>query len=137
MGFLDKIKQQATDVATTVVEKTQETAKTGQLQMQLRSLKSEEKDSLADLGAAMMALGETPGSLSDQADRVRQVRLRIAEKEAEIAEGRETDAEGSAEPPSTPADTVESDAEEVVETTTATAADEAPPATAADEAPPS
>ena len=30
MGFLDKIKQQATDVATTVVEKTQETAKSGQ-----------------------------------------------------------------------------------------------------------
>ena len=128
MGFLDKIKQQATDVATSVVEKTQETAKTGQLQMQLRNLKSEEKDSLADLGAAMMALGETPVSLSDQADRVRQVRLRIAEKEAEIAEVREADAEDSAEAPATPADTVESDAEEVVE---------APPTATADEAPPS
>ena len=60
MGFLDKIKQQATDVATTVVEKTTDTAKTGQLQMQLRSLKGEEKEALADLGAAMIALGETP-----------------------------------------------------------------------------
>jgi hypothetical protein len=130
MGFLDKIKQQATDVATTVVEKTQETAKTGQLQMQLRSLKNEEKDALADLGAAMMALGETPASLSDQADRVRQVRMRIAEKESEIAEVREAEGEASSStPPSTPADTVESDAEEVVE---------APPAAAADEtAPPS
>ena len=137
MGFLDKIKQQATDVATSVVEKTQETAKTGQLQMQLRSLKSEEKDSLADLGAAMMALGETPASLSDQADRVRQVRMRIAEKEAEIAEVRDADAEGSAEAPATPADTVESDAEEVVEAPPTATADEAPPTATADEAPPS
>ena len=131
MGFLDKIKQQATDVATTVVEKTQETAKTGQLQMQLRSLKNEEKDALADLGAAMMALGETPASLSDQADRVRQVRLRIAEKESEIAEVREAEGASGAAPPSTPADTVESDAEEVVETPTSAAADEAAPATEA------
>ncbi len=134
MGFLDKIKQQATDVATTVVEKTQETAKTGQLQMQLRTLKNEEKDALADLGAAMMALGETPASLSDQADRVRQVRLRIAEKETEIADMREADAEAAA-PPSTPADTVESDAEEVVETPPSAAAD-TPPSAAA-ETPPS
>jgi len=124
MGFLDKIKQQATDVATTVVEKTQETAKTGQLQMQLRSLKNEEKDALADLGAAMMALGETPSSLSDQADRVRQVRLRIAEKESAIADVREAEEESSTPPPATPADTVESDAEEVVE---------APPTAAADQ----
>jgi hypothetical protein len=127
MGFLDKIKQQATDVATTVVEKTQETAKTGQLQMQLRSLKNEEKDALADLGAAMIALGETPASLSDQADRVRQVRLRIAEKESEIAEVREADAEAAAPPPATPADTVESDAEEVVETPPSAAAQDAAP----------
>jgi hypothetical protein len=125
MGFLDKIKQQATDVATTVVEKTQETAKTGQLQMQLRSLKNEEKDALADLGAAMMALGDTPASLSDQADRVRQVRLRIAEKESEIAEGREAEGESTSPPPATPADTVESDAEEVVETPPSAAADQA------------
>ena len=127
MGFLDKIKQQATDVATTVVEKTQETAKTGQMQMQLRSLKNEEKDALADLGAAMMALGETPASLSDQADRVRQVRLRIAEKESEIAEVREAEGDTESAPPSTPADTVESDAEEVVETPPAAAADESTP----------
>jgi hypothetical protein len=127
MGFLDKIKQQATDVATTVVEKTQETAKTGQLQMQLRSLKNEEKDALADLGAAMMALGETPASLSDQADRVRQVRLRIAEKESEIAEVREAEGESASPPPATPADTVESDAEEVVDTPPAAAANETDP----------
>jgi hypothetical protein len=123
MGFLDKIKQQATDVASTVVEKTQETAKTGQLQMQLRSLKNEEKDALADLGAAMMALGDTPSSLSDQADRVRQIRLRIATKETEIAEVRESE---SGEPAAAAADTVESDAEEVVEAPPASAQDEAP-----------
>jgi hypothetical protein len=123
MGFLDKIKQQATDVASTVVEKTQETAKTGQLQMQLRSLKNEEKDALADLGAAMMALGDTPSSLSDQADRVRQIRLRIATKETEIAEVRESE---SGEPAAAAADPVESDAEEVVEAPPASAQDEAP-----------
>ena len=50
MGFLDKLKQQATDVASTVAEKTQETAKVGQLQMQLRSLKGEEKDALTEFG---------------------------------------------------------------------------------------
>jgi hypothetical protein len=123
MGFLDKIKQQATDVASTVVEKTQETAKTGQLQMQLRGLKNEEKDALADLGAAMMALGDTPSSLSDQADRVRQIRLRIATKETEIAEVRESEA---AEPAAAAADTVESDAEEVVEAPQSSAQEETP-----------
>ena len=50
MGFLDKLKQQATDVASTVAEKTQEMAKVGQLQMQLRNLKGEEKDALAEFG---------------------------------------------------------------------------------------
>jgi hypothetical protein len=111
MGFLDKIKQQATDVASTVVEKTQETAKTGQLQMQLRSLKSEEKDALADLGVALMALGDVPTGLSDQAAAVREVRERIAAKEAEIAEVRESDDT----PAASAGETVESDAEEVVE----------------------
>jgi hypothetical protein len=123
MGFLDKIKQQATDVASTVVEKTHETAKTGQLQMQLRGLKNEEKDALADLGAAMMALGDTPSSLSDQADRVRQIRLRIATKETEIAEVRESEA---AEPAAAATDTVESDAEEVVEAPQSSAQEETP-----------
>ena len=120
MGFLDKIKQQATDVASTVVEKTQETAKTGQLQMQLRSLKSEEKEALADLGVALMALGDVPAALSDQAGAVRSARERIAAKEAEIADVRESDdapVAGSAE-------TVESDAEEVVEAPQSSAGDE-------------
>jgi TolA-binding protein len=111
MGFLDKIKQQATDVASTVVVKTQETAKTGQLQMQLRSLKSEEKESLADLGLALMALGDIPAALTEQAAAVRDVRERMAAKETEIAEARKSD--------DTPAEeageTVESEAEEVVE----------------------
>src|SRR3954464_12789458 len=86
MGFLDKIKQQATDVATTVVEKTQETAKSGQAQLQLRSLKGEEKEARADLGAAMIALAEAPPSLSDQIARVHDIRDKIAAKEQEIAD---------------------------------------------------
>jgi hypothetical protein len=122
MGFLDKIKQQATDVASTVVEKTQETAKTGQLQMQLRSLKSEEKESLADLGVALMALGDIPAALDSQAAAVRSARERIAAKEAEIAEVRESD-----DAPSTATgETVESDAEEVVEAPQAASTDDSP-----------
>ncbi|MDX6521610.1 MAG: hypothetical protein QOF08_2215 [Gaiellales bacterium] len=122
MGFLDKIKQQATDVASTVVEKTQETAKTGQLQMQLRSLKSEEKESLADLGVALMALGDIPGALSEQAAAVRSVRERIAAKEAEIADVREGDDVSS----TATGETVESDAEEVVEAPQASSTDDSP-----------
>jgi hypothetical protein len=122
MGFLDKIKQQATDVASTVVEKTQETAKTGQLQIQLRSLKNDERDALADLGAAMMALGETPPSLTEQAAKVRDLRDQIAAKEQEIAEVRE--GEQAAEPAAAATDTVESDAEEVAEAPAPAAADE-------------
>jgi hypothetical protein len=122
MGFLDKIKQQATDVASTVVEKTQETAKTGQLQMQLRSLKGEEKEALSDLGVALMALGDIPAALDGQAAAVRSARERIAAKEAEIAEVRESD-----DAPSTATgETVESDAEEVVEAPQASA-DDSPP----------
>jgi hypothetical protein len=123
MGFLDKLKQQATDVATTVVEKTQETAKTGQLQIQLRNLKAEEKEALADLGAGLVALGDVPASLSDQAARVREVRDKIAAKEAEIAEVREGDDQPAAATTSTSAgDTVESDAVEVTEPETPQAA---------------
>jgi hypothetical protein len=113
MGFLDKLKQQATEVASTVVEKTQETAKTGQLQMQLRTLKTEEKEALADLGAGLMALGDVPASLSDQGGRVREVREKIAAKEAEIADVKEGD-DGDA-PAASAGDTVESDAVEVTE----------------------
>jgi hypothetical protein len=113
MGFLDKLKQQATEVASTVVEKTQETAKTGQLQMQMRTLKTEEKEALADLGAGLMALGDVPASLSDQAGRVREVREKIAAKEAEIADVKEGD-DGDT-PAASAGDTVESDAVEVTE----------------------
>jgi hypothetical protein len=127
MSFLDKIKQQATDVASTVVEKTQDTAKTGQLQMQLRSLKGEEKDALADLGAAMIALGETPESLADQVAKVTDTREKIAAKEQEIAE-RRADDESGAEAAADPANTVESDAEEVADAEPAAAAQDETPA---------
>jgi hypothetical protein len=126
MGFLDKIKQQATDVASTVVEKTQETAKTGQLQIQLRGLKNDEREALADLGAAMLALGDVPPSLSEQAARVRDLRERIAAKEQEIADVRESEDEEAAPAASTEtaSETVESDAEEVAEAPTSAASDE-------------
>jgi septal ring factor EnvC (AmiA/AmiB activator) len=124
MGFLDKLKQQATDVASTVVEKTQETAKTGQLQIQLRNLKSEEKEALSDLGAGLMALGDVPASLSDQAARVREVREKIAAKEAEVADLKE----GDDEPAASAGDTVESDAVEVSEPDTPASEPETPPA---------
>ena len=55
VSFFDKLKEQAIDVATTVADKTQETAKTGQLQMQLRSLKGEESDALTEFGRAAYA----------------------------------------------------------------------------------
>lgn len=125
MGFLDKIKQQATDVASTVVEKTQETAKTGQLQIQLRGLKNDEREALADLGAAMLALGDVPPSLSEQATRVRDLRERIAAKEQEIADVRESEAEAApAASAETASETVESDAEEVAEAPASAASDE-------------
>lgn len=125
MGFLDKIKQQATDVASTVVEKTQETAKTGQLQIQLRGLKNDEREALADLGAAMLALGDVPPSLSEQAARVRDLRERVAAKEQEIADVRESEAEAApAASAETASETVESDAEEVAEAPASAASDE-------------
>lgn len=111
MGFLDKIKQQATDVASTVAEKTQETAKTGQLQMQLRSLKGEEKDALADFGRQAYGLhrdgglAERSGELASGAARIADLQSQIAAKEQEIADVKGED--GS--------DTVEASAEEVSE----------------------
>ena len=73
MGFLDKIKQQATDVASTVAEKTQETAKAGQLQMQLRGLKGEEKDAYADFGRQAYGL-HRDGALAERSGELRELR---------------------------------------------------------------
>lgn len=113
MGFLDKIKQQATDVASTVAEKTQETAKVGQLQMQLRSLKGEEKEAHADFGRQAYglhrdgALAERSGELASGAARIADLQSQIAAKEQEIADtkGDEDSAtvEGSAEEVGEPA----------------------------------
>lgn len=116
VGFLDKIKQQATEVASTVAEKTQETAKLGQLQVQLRNLKSEERDALADFGRSAYALheqgalAERSGELAGAAAKIADVRRQIADKEAEIAQVR--GGEGSEDGVS---DTVESSAEEVAD----------------------
>lgn len=92
MEFLDKLKVQAIDVATTVAEKTQETAKTGQLQMQLRTLKGEEKDALTEFGRttyglyAQNALAERSGELAGAAAKIEDLRRQIDEKVAEITE---------------------------------------------------
>jgi chromosome segregation ATPase len=130
MGFLDKIKQQATDVASTVAEKTQETAKVGQMQMQLRSLKGEEKEAFADFGRQAYglhrdaALAERSGELASGAARIADLQSQIAAKEQEIADVKGE--EGS--------DTVEGSAEEVSEP--ATSAPPPPPPPAAETPPP-
>lgn len=116
MGFLDKLKQQATEVASTVAEKTQETAKVGQLQVQLRNLRNEERDALADFGRAAFALheegalAERSGELAGAAAKIKDVRRQLADKEAEIAELRGSGSEDG------DSGTVESSAEEVGET---------------------
>jgi hypothetical protein len=115
VGFLDKIKQQATEVASTVAEKTQETAKLGQLQVQLRNLKSEERDALAEFGRSAYALheqnalSERSGELAGAAAKIADVRRQIADKEAEIAQVRGDGADDGG------SDTVESSAEEVAD----------------------
>jgi len=132
MGFLDKIMQQATEVASTVVEKTQETARVGQLQMQLRSLKGEEKDALADFGRQAYglhrdgALAERSGELASGAARIADLQSQVAAKEQEIADVKGED--GS--------DTVEGSAEEVSEPAASTPPPPPPSATEASAPPP-
>ena len=122
MGFLDKLKTQATDVASTVVEKTQETARVGQLQVQLRTLRNEERDLLADFGREAYRLHEQgtldAGSpeLTDTAAKIADVRARLSEKEAEVAEARGQRPDD--------ADTVEAEAEEIVDASATGAATE-------------
>ena len=92
MEFLDKLKVQAMDVASTVAERTQETAKTGQLQMQLRTLKGEEKEALTDFGRSAYTLynqnglAERSGELAGAAAKIADLRRQVDEKVAEIAE---------------------------------------------------
>jgi hypothetical protein len=127
MSLFEKLRTQATEVATTVVGKTQDTAKTGQLQLQLRNLRSEERDALVRLGDLAHTL-VSEGRLDDAATElqplvsvVTDVRERIAKREAELAAKR---AEGDEEP----ADdgTVESTAEEISDAS-AEASQEGPP----------
>jgi hypothetical protein len=118
MGFLDKLTQQASEVASNVAVKTQEVAKTGQLQLQLRNLHGEERDALVEFGREAFtlhqanALSERSGELAGAAARITDIRAQIAEKEQEIAAVKSDDLADEA-PPS---DTVESSAEEVAET---------------------
>lgn len=124
MSLFEKLKSQATEVATTVVEKTQDTAKTGQLQLQLRNLRSEERDALVRLGDLAHTLvsegrvDEAASELQPLASVVTDVRERIAKREAELAEKRQTEGEAAADDDGT----VESTAEEIAEGA------EAPPA---------
>jgi hypothetical protein len=117
MGFLDKLKQEATAVAGTVAEKTQEVAKTGQLQVQLRNLNGEERDALTEFGREAFnlyqanALAERSGELAGAAAKISDLREQIAAKEAEIAAVK-SDGDGGAAASS---DTVESTASEVAD----------------------
>jgi hypothetical protein len=105
VGLLDKLKSQATEVAGQVVEKTQETARVGPLQIQLRTLKGEERDALTDFGREAYrlhgegALGDGSAELTAIAARIADARSRIADKEAEIADARgaERPSEGTVE----------------------------------------
>jgi uncharacterized protein involved in exopolysaccharide biosynthesis len=130
MGFLDKLTQQASEVASSVAVKTQEVAKTGQLQVQLRNLNGEERDALVEFGREAYnlqqanALAERSGELAGAAAKITDIRAQIAAKEQEIAaiksDGLADDAPSS--------DTVESSAEEVAEPPAAeTPAAETPP----------
>jgi hypothetical protein len=127
MGFLDKLKQQATDVASTVAEKTQETAKVGQLQVQLRNLRGEERDALNEFGREAYnlheahALAERSGELAGAAAKIADIRAQIADKEQEIAAVRSDSGDDGDTPGG---ETVESSAEEVAEPTAA--AEQAP-----------
>jgi hypothetical protein len=120
MGFLDKLKQQATDVASTVAEKTQETAKVGQLQVQLRNLRGEERDALNEFGREAYnlqeagALAERSGELAGAAAKIADIRAQIADKEKEIAAVR-SDSGGDGDGGTPAGETFESSAEEVPE----------------------
>jgi hypothetical protein len=130
MGFLDKLTQQASDVASTVAEKTQEVAKSGQLQVQLRNLKGEERDALTEFGREAFnlheanALAERSGELAGAAARIADIRAQIAAKEQEIAAVKSDGGDGGA-PAS---DTVESSAEEVADSPAADATPNGGPA---------
>jgi hypothetical protein len=118
MGFLDKLTQQASGVASTVAEKTQEVAKVGQLQVQLRNLNGEERDALVEFGREAFnlheahALAERSGELAGPAAKIVDIRAQIAAKEHEIAAGK---SDGSADEAAPASDTVESSAEEVAD----------------------
>ena len=130
MGFLDKLTQQASEVASSVAVKTQEVAKTGQLQVQLRNLKGEERDALTEFGREAFnlheanALAERSGELAGAAARIADIRAQIAAKEQEIAAVKSDGGDGGA-PAS---DTVESSAEEVADSPAADATPNGGPA---------
>jgi hypothetical protein len=128
MGFLDKLTQQASGVASTVAEKTQEVAKVGQLQVQLRNLNGEERDALVEFGREAFnlhqagALAERSGELAGPAAKIVDIRAQIAAKEQEIAAVK---SDGSSDDGAAASDTVESSAEEVADP--APAAETPPP----------
>jgi hypothetical protein len=128
MGFLDKLTQQASGVASTVAEKTQEVAKVGQLQVQLRNLNGEERDAMIEFGREAFnlhqagALAERSGELAGPAAKIVDIRAQIAAKEQEIAAVK---SDGSSDDGAVASDTVESSAEEVADP--APAAETPPP----------
>jgi hypothetical protein len=117
MSFFDKLKQQASDVASTVAEKTQETARYGQLKVQLRTLEGDEKDALAEYGRQAHALdeqgalAERSGELAAASAKIADLRSQIAAKQAEIAAVKGDDGDDG----QAASDTVDGNAEEVPE----------------------
>ena len=130
MGFLDKLMQDASDVASTVAEKTQEVARSGQLHVQLRNLHGDERDAIGEFGREAYnlyeagALAERSGELAGAAAKIADLRAQIAAKEHEIAAVKN---DGGAD--ATASDTVESSAEEVSEPAAAAEPAAAEPAT--------
>jgi hypothetical protein len=115
MGFLDRLKQQTTEAASTVIEKGQEAAKVGQLQVQLRTLRNEEKEAYASFGREAYRLhqsgqlGASSAELAAAASAIADVEARITEKESELADVRAGDEAGE--------DALEAEAVEVDEAT--------------------
>ncbi len=88
MGFLDKVKEKATDA----LEQGKDVAQTQQAKLALRKLEAEESEALAAFGNAAFTFYEA-GTLSQQSDlgaaaeRIRAARQAVAEKKAEIGAG--------------------------------------------------
>lgn len=95
MGFFDKVKEKAGDIA----GDTARAGKVAQAQMKIKSLNGDIEKAKAEIGAAALELiekGELSNpAFSDGLAKVTEARAAIAAKEAEIAELKAQGAEGA------------------------------------------